>query len=258
MHRKKVYMMIALLALLLTGCSTAPQSGEECKIQAERVPAAATIPGTEKKPEIPDTAETEEKPEAADQAEDAEPSEPKEPETADQAEDAEPSEPKEPEAADSSKTEKKPEPAGEAVTGGLTETPAAAEHSGTASRKPELAEEVFGLVNGQRAEAGLSELVWENALAEAAQIRAEELAVKFSHTRPDGSQGSDIAGAVFSGENLASTEGSLSTAAHVADQWNKSGMHRDNMLCADFTRAGAAVYETAEGRMYWVIIFAGD
>ena len=42
------------------------------------------------------------------------------------------------------------------------------------------------LVNQQREAAGLSDLTWNDGLAQAAQVRASECATSFSHTRPNG------------------------------------------------------------------------
>lgn len=121
-----------------------------------------------------------------------------------------------------------------------------------------MASQVFELVNAQRSGAGLTVLRWDDSLAEAAQTRAGELAVTFSHTRPDGSRGADITGVSLCGENLASTEGSLSTAENVAAKWTKSGAHSENILCAGYTKAGAALYQASDGTVYWVVLFTGE
>lgn len=121
-----------------------------------------------------------------------------------------------------------------------------------------MAGQVFDLINAQRSGAGFSVLEWDDNLAAAAQTRAGELAVSFSHTRPDGSRGADITGITPCGENLASTKGSLSTAENVVRKWTKSGAHSENILCADYTKAGVALYQASNGTVYWVVLFTGE
>lgn len=121
-----------------------------------------------------------------------------------------------------------------------------------------MAGQVFALINAQRSGAGIATLEWDDNLAAAAQTRAGELAVSFSHTRPDGSRGADITGVAPCGENLASTKGSLSTAENVVGKWTKSGAHSENILCADYTKAGVALYQASNGTVYWVVLFTGE
>lgn len=121
-----------------------------------------------------------------------------------------------------------------------------------------MAGQVFALINAQRSGAGIATLEWDDNLSAAAQTRAGELAVSFSHTRPDGSRGADITGVAPCGENLASTKGSLSTAENVVGKWTKSGAHSENILCADYTKAGVALYQASNGTVYWVVLFTGE
>lgn len=155
--------------------------------------------------------------------------------------------------------------AGEGATGASEGTPGAdtTENSGNTDGASSLdlsvmAGQVFALINAQRSGAGIATLEWEENLAAAAQTRAGELAVSFSHTRPDGSRGADITGITPCGENLASTKGSLSTAENVVGKWTKSGAHSENILCADYTKAGVALYQASNGTVYWVVLFTGE
>lgn len=155
--------------------------------------------------------------------------------------------------------------AGEGATGASEGTPGAdtTENSGNTDGASSLdlsvmAGQVFALINAQRSGAGIVALEWDDNLAAAAQTRAGELAVSFSHTRPDGSRGADITGITPCGENLASTKGSLSTAENVVGKWTKSGAHSENILCADYTKAGVALYQASNGTVYWVVLFTGE
>lgn len=155
--------------------------------------------------------------------------------------------------------------AGEGMAGASEGTPGAdtTENSGNTDGASSLdlsvmAGQVFDLINAQRSGAGIATLEWDDNLAAAAQTRAGELAVSFSHTRPDGSRGADITGITPCGENLASTKGSLSTAENVVGKWTKSGAHSENILCADYTKAGVALYQASNGTVYWVVLFTGE
>lgn len=154
---------------------------------------------------------------------------------------------------------------GEGASGASEGTPGAdtTENSGNTDGASSLdlsamAGQVFDLINAQRSGAGLTVLEWDDNLAAAAQTRAGELEASFSHTRPDGSRGADIAGVTPCGENLASTKGSLSTAENVVGKWTKSGAHSENILCADYTKAGVALYQASNGTVYWVVLFTGE
>lgn len=155
--------------------------------------------------------------------------------------------------------------AGEGMAGTNEGTPGAdtTENSGNTDGAASLdlsamAGQVFDLINAQRSGAGIAALEWDDNLAAAAQTRAGELAVSFSHTRPDGSRGADITRITPCGENLASTKGSLSTAENVVGKWTKSGAHSENILCADYTKAGVALYQASNGTVYWVVLFTGE
>ena len=54
------------------------------------------------------------------------------------------------------------------------------------SQERAFASEVVRLVNIERAKEGLNELESDSSVQAAAQVRAEETEISFSHTRPDG------------------------------------------------------------------------
>lgn len=109
---------------------------------------------------------------------------------------------------------------------------------------------VFESTNRERRAAGLTELVYDSRLQQAADLRAVEASVLWSHTRPDGSSCFTAAEGI-SGENLAS---GYADAAAVVAGWMQSEGHRENLLLASYTRiavAGVRVGET----VYWVQLF---
>lgn len=118
-----------------------------------------------------------------------------------------------------------------------------------------LAVEAFNLTNEQRVANGLPELVWRDDLAAVAQVRAIETVTLFSHTRPNGTEWWTVNGNIMYGENLARK---FSTAAGCVNGWMNSPDHRANILSAGeygFTSCGIAVYEDANGTLYWTQIF---
>lgn len=135
------------------------------------------------------------------------------------------------------------------------------------TNKPEIEDEqqealsdvrqVAKLVNEERAKAGLHPLVFDTAVASAAQIRAKEITASFSHTRPDGRKFSSVltdnrirfTGA---GENIAWGQ---KTPEQVMEAWMNSDGHRANILNAKYTKIGVGQYRDAAGRNYWVQLF---
>ncbi len=120
----------------------------------------------------------------------------------------------------------------------------------------ESIEKVVEYVNILRARKGCDELVMDDDLMEAAAIRAEELAEKYSHTRPDGSNCFTVLEemdyeAGYKGENIA--EGHIS-ALNVTNSWYHSSGHRKNMLKKEYTRIGVGMYKD-NGAKHWVQIF---
>ena len=106
----------------------------------------------------------------------------------------------------------------------------------------------------------LKPLVYDEALEEVARVRASELAVSMSHTRPDGRKWSTAfpTGNYVKGENIAC--GFLSAAEAFngfleADADYAGQGHRRNMLRSTFTRVGIAAVEV-NGTVYWAQEFA--
>ena len=133
----------------------------------------------------------------------------------------------------------------------------------TASTPEELAAEVVRLVNVERSKEGLSPLGTLDSLTQAAQIRAPEVGVLFSHDRPDGTscftaldQTGAKKGAYTWGENIAAGN---ATAAETVAQWMNSPGHRANILNPKYTHIGVGYcYDaTSTYRHNWVQMFVG-
>ena len=116
----------------------------------------------------------------------------------------------------------------------------------------DIAKEVLTLVNQKRQENGLAPLSWNKTLAKAADIRATEVVVSFSHTRPDGSEWWSAGAQTQMGENLAFGQ---TSATEVVEAWMKSSTHRGNILSGSYSVIGVSCYY-CNGVYYWVQEFA--
>ena len=118
--------------------------------------------------------------------------------------------------------------------------------------------EVLRLVNEERARVGAAPLKFAKDLAASAYVRARELPIKFSHTRPDGSKcftAMPQVGHVI-GENLA---GGQNSPKQVVQAWMNSKTHRDNILSKNFKEIGIIYYYQSNSKYkhYWVQHFRG-
>lgn len=118
------------------------------------------------------------------------------------------------------------------------------------------AAEVFKAVNSERAKAGVSDLILDPKLCEAAQTRAEEIAKLYDHKRPDGTRGVEILdelGISYTarGENIARKQ---TTGTQAVSDWMNSKSHRETMLNGDFDRIGVG-HCYSGGVHYWVQLF---
>ncbi|MCR5478459.1 MAG: CAP domain-containing protein [Ruminococcus sp.] len=110
------------------------------------------------------------------------------------------------------------------------------------------AQKVVQLTNNLRASKGRSQLKTDSRLTEAAMARAKELAVSYSHTRPNGSTGSSIANennpnACTNGENIMMGYGtSYKNANTIYSVWENSTGHYNTMLRANNAYIGVGVY----------------
>ena len=126
----------------------------------------------------------------------------------------------------------------------------------------DVLQNVFDIVNKERKNAGLKELVFDDNLELAAAVRAKELSEKFDHDRPDGrgcytaieDADNALGGSLRTvmGENIAADQ---KTADEVIKSWMNSPTHRKNILFEGFNKIGIGLYEM-DGRKYWVQLFS--
>ena len=115
--------------------------------------------------------------------------------------------------------------------------------------------EVVRLVNAERAKYCLNALSADNEkLNKAAEIRAEEIASVFSHTRPNGTDCFTVlmeqgVSNRAMGENIARDR---LTPEEVVEGWLNSSGHRANILNGSYTHIGVGYNENGNN---WVQIF---
>lgn len=110
--------------------------------------------------------------------------------------------------------------------------------------------EVIHLTNLERENRGLEPLAIDDDLMALAQIRAEEVSVKYSHERPNGTR--VVVEHPGYGENV----GGKASAEKQVASWMSSEGHCANILRERFHRIGVGCYQAANGSHYWVQVFA--
>ena len=117
-------------------------------------------------------------------------------------------------------------------------------------RQDEYREDLLRRVNKYRDRQGLNTLEENDYLQEMAQIRAEELSVRFSHIRPNGELAS---GYGLNGE-IATNGSKTPKDAFLAFKVSKQ--HNKVMLDRDFLTFGSGYYVDGNGKSYWIILFS--
>ena len=110
-----------------------------------------------------------------------------------------------------------------------------------------LAQKLINETNKVRVEHGLNELLVSKRLTEDAKIRAEELPIRWSHTRPNDEEWYTVDSIYMYGENLAR---GYKTEKEVIDAWMNSPTHKDNILFTDFQTIGIYTYTDDNGTIW--------
>lgn len=125
-----------------------------------------------------------------------------------------------------------------------------------AKTQEERVQEVIDLTNEEREKRGLAPLVRNESLMEAAAVRAEELAEKFSHIRPNGTSCSSLLSEYgISNRSGAENITQMGNAAGAVYAWMKSTGHKKNILNSEYTEIGVGYNEETNS---WVQIFIGN
>lgn len=119
--------------------------------------------------------------------------------------------------------------------------------------------EVFRLLNEERQSQGLNPLTLNMEAHAAAEVRAQEASIEWSHTRPNGTSCFTVLkefGITYwtAGENLAA---GYQTGAALHNGWKNSPGHYENMMRPNFTSVAIAVYVAPNGYPYACELFLG-
>lgn len=121
----------------------------------------------------------------------------------------------------------------------------------------QMADEVVRLANIERAKIGSQPLKVHPNLQKAAMLRAQEVSIKFSHIRPNGTDASTAcyeAGVGCVGlENIAK---GYSTPQDVMNGWMNSLGHRTAILESYASYVGVGVYKTGNDLYCWTMEFS--
>ena len=120
-------------------------------------------------------------------------------------------------------------------------------------RQDEYRADLLRRVNKYREKNGLNTLEENDYLNEMAQIRAEELSVRFSHIRPNGRS---LIGEYGVNGEIATNGSKTPREAFLAFKVSKQ--HNEIMLRRDILTFGSGYYVDGNGKSYWVILFSTD
>ena len=117
-------------------------------------------------------------------------------------------------------------------------------------RQDEYRADLLRRVNKYRDRQGLNTLEENDYLNEMAQIRAEELSIRFSHIRPDGEL------AMRYGVNGEIAMDTVKNPREAFLGFKGSKPHNKIMLDREFLTFGSGYYVDGNGKSYWVILFS--
>ena len=142
------------------------------------------------------------------------------------------------------------------VSNNLTETRNNEENQGNEDfneKQDEYRADLLRRVNKYRDRQGLNTLEENDYLNEMAQIRAEELSIRYSHIRPEGG--------ILIGEYGVNGEIAMkgvNTPREAFLAWKNSKQHNELMLDREFLTFGSGYYVDENGKSYWIILFSDD
>ena len=117
-------------------------------------------------------------------------------------------------------------------------------------KQDEYRADILRRVNKYREKNGLNTLEENDYLNEMAQIRAEELSVRFSHIRPNGEL------AMRYGVNSEIIVDTVKTPKDAFLAFKGSKQHNKAMLDRESLNFGSGYYVDENGKSYWVILFS--
>ncbi len=126
----------------------------------------------------------------------------------------------------------------------------------------EMEKRLFDAVNNQRGHIGVADLIWNDALADAARVQSVNMMERgfFAHVDPlrgDLAARLDSAGVRWlrCGENLFTEMGFIEPVWTAIVEWMHSPGHKESLLEPDYTHSGVGIARTAEARYFMTQIF---
>ncbi len=126
----------------------------------------------------------------------------------------------------------------------------------------DMEKRVFEAINNQREHAGIADLIWSDALANAALEQSKNMMERgfFAHVDPirgDLAKRLDGGGIEWSrcGENLFTEKGYIEPVWTAVVEWMHSPGHKQNLLEPEFTHSGVGIARSAEARYFMTQIF---
>ena len=110
----------------------------------------------------------------------------------------------------------------------------------------DYAQQVFAMVNQERADNGVAALTWDSSMASYSDRRAMEITTDFSHN--------SAGGKMNVGENIA--KGAISPEMAM-DGWMRSDGHRANILNASYTKISVSCYYDGSTYYRWRKFYFG-
>ena len=117
--------------------------------------------------------------------------------------------------------------------------------------RDDISSQLRDLINDYRESLRLKKLQYDSSLQSYADTRVKEIAVKFSHTRPNGQYA--VGGSKYKSEIIAS--GNSSRATLVVNSWKKSSAHNNIMTDSQFTKFAIGSF-CSGNKYYYVVIFS--
>lgn len=117
-----------------------------------------------------------------------------------------------------------------------------------------IAMQTFNMMNSNRSNQGLNPLVWNDELETCSNVRATEISVLYSHTRPNGKPWYSVNSKIMHGENIGTGH---STAQDMFEYWMSDPSDKNNILWSSYTKVAISIYVATTGIWYWACVF-GD
>ncbi|HEY2867519.1 MAG TPA: CAP domain-containing protein [Pyrinomonadaceae bacterium] len=126
--------------------------------------------------------------------------------------------------------------------------------------------QVFSLINRERAHSGLSQLAWNDGLADLARSYSQTMAREgfFDHIDSHGdsvverAKHARVRGWQKIGENLFECEPTNELASLAIRGWMHSPTHRENILDPEWRATGVGIAYASNGDIYITEVFADD